>query len=193
MLSPRQTFLCCIIAPVNSIVMKDQWIQIGYDTFALKGLTGLRIETLSKQLGISKSSFYHHFAEMEIFVDALLTHHLKQSEILASKERLAKKINPDLIHILVDHKTDLLFNRQLRIHQEVDSYKRTLSESNEIIGQDFILLWANDLGLQLNQHQLEGLFSLALENFFLQINHDNLNVIWLTKYFDQLSAIARRF
>ena len=173
--------------------MKDQWIQHGYEVFARSSHTGLRIEALAKHLGISKSSFYHHFAEIDIFVDALLEHHLKQSEVLASKERLAKKIDPDLIHILVDHKTDLLFNRQLRIHQEIESYQRTLIKSNEIIGQEFILLWANDLGLQLNQHQLEGLFTLALENFFLQINHENLNVDWLTNYFKQLSAIARRF
>ncbi|WP_026262396.1 TetR/AcrR family transcriptional regulator [Spirosoma panaciterrae] len=172
---------------------KEIWIKAGYEVFAISGDKGLKVETLARKLTISKSSFYHHFAEMEIFIDHLLAYHLTQSVIVAEKEGKAEKINPDLIAILVEHKIDLLFNRQLRIKQDRDSYKKTLTKSNEVIGQGFVELWAKDLNVTLTQKQLEGLFVLALENFFLQINYDNLNAEWLAQYFDNLKKIAQRF
>ncbi|MCP2937775.1 hypothetical protein NK983_34270, partial [Salmonella enterica subsp. enterica serovar Typhimurium] len=57
----------------------------------------------------------------------------------------------------------------------------------------FIQLWAKDLNLKLSPQQLEGLFTLALENFFLQIHEDNLTISWLSGYFSELKRIARNF
>lgn len=172
---------------------KDTWIKTGYEIFALSGENGLKVEALAKQVGISKSSFYHHFADLEIFVEYLLKFHLQQSEVMAAKEKNAKNIDPELITILVEHKMDLLFNRQLRINQQQQHYKETLHKSNQIIGNEFVKLWAKDLNLNLSQGQLESLFELALENFYLQINAENLNPLWLSAYFSNLKRIARNF
>jgi AcrR family transcriptional regulator len=172
---------------------KEIWIKAGYEIFAISGDIALKVETLAKKLKISKSSFYHHFAEMEIFIDHLLDYHLSQSAVISEKENNAQKIDPDLIAILVEHKIDLLFNRQLRIKQEVSPYKKTLVQSNQIIGQGFIELWKKDLNVTLSRKQLEGLFELALENFFLQINYNTLNTEWLSEYFTNLKKIAQCF
>jgi len=45
------------------------WIKAGYETFALTGLSSLKIEPLAKKVGKNKSSFYHYFADIELFVD----------------------------------------------------------------------------------------------------------------------------
>jgi len=172
---------------------QEIWIIKGYETFALFGEKELKIEKLAKDVGISKSSFYHHFADLDIFIEELLKHHLKISAVIAEKEKLAKTINPELINILLEHKTDLLFNRQLRIYSNKPNYKDTLSKSNYIMGKDFIRLWLADTKLNIQQKQAEGLFELALENFFLQINSDNLNKSWLENYFENLKRITRSF
>ncbi|MCA0448108.1 MAG: TetR/AcrR family transcriptional regulator [Bacteroidetes bacterium] len=150
------------------------WIVKGYETFALSGESALKIEQLAKEVGISKSSFYHHFADMDIFIENLLQHHLHTSKIIAEKERLAATIDPELISILLEHKIDLLFNRQLRINSNNPLYKDALIKSNAVIGKDFITLWITDMKLTLTPLQAEGLFELALENFFLQINSETL-------------------
>ncbi len=171
---------------------KDIWIKTGYEIFALSGENGLKIEVLAKKVGISKSSFYHHFADLEIFIEYLLTFHLHQSEVMADKEKNAKNIDPELINILVAHKMDLLFNRQLRINKQQQHYKETLDKSNQIIGNEFVKLWAKDLNLNLSQGQLESLFELALENFYLQINTENLNsVFWPGLYLTALVLLLR--
>jgi len=170
---------------------KNIWIETGYQIFALYGESGLKIETLAKKVGISKSSFYHHFADLEFFLDTLLKFHLQQSQTIADKEKAVQTIDPELIHVLVEHKTDLLFNRQLRFNQQDKRYKETLTRSNQIIGNEFVIIWAKDLAL--SQKKLESLFELALENFFLQINAENLTYEWLSAYFNNLKRVAQNF
>jgi AcrR family transcriptional regulator len=172
---------------------KEIWIKKGYEIFAVSGQSALKIEPLAKTVGKSKSSFYHHFADLELFTDHLLKHHIKQSIIIAAKEQQAKNINPELINILVEHRMDMLFNRQLRIHQNIQSFSNTLVQSNKIVGDAFVTVWARDLNLQLTQRQLEGVFTLALENFFLQINAGNLTHEWLSAYFANLKKITGYF
>ena len=170
------------------------WILIGYQTFALLGPNQIKIQTLAKKINKNKSSFYHYFQDLENFIQTLLQHHLKQAQIIAHKESLAQNIQPDLIHILNEHKIDLLFNRQLRIQQDKHpNYPSTLQQANQIVGLGFIDLWAKDLQIKLPKHQLIALFELALENFYLQINPQTLNPLWLQNYFKQLKRIALNF
>jgi len=173
--------------------MKENWIKSGYEIFAIAGAGALKVEVMAKKLNISKSSFYHHFTEMEIFMEQLLHYHLLQAGIIARKESAAQKINPDLINILVDHKTDLLFNRQLRFNQDVELFKITLAKSTQITGKEHVQLFTRDLQLKITPKQLEGLLELAMENFFLQITYDNLNHTWLARHFDNFKRIAQSF
>lgn len=172
---------------------KELWIQVGYETAALKGLQAIKIESLAKKVGISKSSFYHHFADLELFTEYLLKHHIGQSYLMAEKERQAKNIFPELIEVLLEHKIDLLFNRQLRINRNHLAFEAVLAKSNAIVGNSFVMVWVKDLNLQLKPKQLEAIFELALENFFLQINPDNLSRAWLIDYFTNLKRIAANF
>lgn len=172
---------------------KKIWIQVGYDLFAQAGLAGLKVEALAKRVGISKSSFYHHFADLELFMEQLLSHHLQQAAVMAEKERQSRHIDPDLISVLLEHQTDLLFSRQLRVHRQHKAFQETLTKSDLIVAHSFVPVWVRELNLKLTQQQLEGIFSLALENFFLQITPDNLNYDWLSGYFAQLKRIAGSF
>ena len=169
------------------------WVKTGYQVFANNGMSEMKIEKLAKKVGISKSSFYHHFADLEVFMTFLLEYHLQQSYIIAAKEKNAQNIDPELINILVEHKTDLLFNRQLRIHRNQELFAETLLKTDQIVGNNFVMVWVKDLDLRLNPSQLEGLFRLALENFYLQINATNLNYTWLAAYFKELKKIAATF
>lgn len=172
---------------------KEIWIKKGYEIFATSGQSELKIEPLAKEVGKSKSSFYHHFADLALFTDILLEHHVGQSKIIAQKEQNSKNIDPELINILVEHKTDLLFNRQLRINKNIKQFAQALEQSNKNVGDAFVNVWIEDLGLQLSKKQIEGIFTLALENFFLQINTETLNYEWLSNYFKNLKKIASNF
>jgi len=79
----------------------------------------------------------------------------------------------------------------LRINQNIPSFAETLSQSNKIVGNAFLKTWVKDLNLQLTPQQIEGVYSLALENFYLQINPDNLNHQLLSVYFANLKKVTR--
>lgn len=171
----------------------DVWIKSGYELFALYGVNGIVVEKIAKKVGVSKSSFYHHFVDTDLYIQNLLEYHISQSHVIAHKEKTAEKIDPDLIDILVDHKIDLLFNRQLRVNKSNRIYADILLKSSYIIGNSFIDLWVKDLGLQLNRRQLEILFELSLDNFYLQITVENIHQEWLSSYFKNLKRIISHF
>lgn len=164
------------------------WIKAGYSLFAKEGPQGLKVEVIARRVNKSKSSFYHHFADLEVFTEFLLDHHLKQSAEIAELEKSCKTIDPELIDVLIGVKEDLLFNRQLRFHRDNLSYKACFEKANEEVGEALLEVWANDLGLEGNLHLAKNMFELALENFYLQINEETLNKSWLSQYFQQIKS-----
>jgi AcrR family transcriptional regulator len=49
----------------------DDWIQAGFATIAEEGLKALKIDRLCERLGVTKGSFYWHFADIDSYRDAL--------------------------------------------------------------------------------------------------------------------------
>ena len=51
----------------------DEWLQAGFALLAEDGFTALKIDTLSTRLGMTKGSFYWHFADMAAYKAALVS------------------------------------------------------------------------------------------------------------------------
>jgi AcrR family transcriptional regulator len=169
------------------------WIKTGYEVFALQGLNGLQVEPIAKLVGKNKSSFYHHFSDLEIFLDELLAHHIAQVKLMCEKEKTAQSFNPDIIHIFVEHKIDILFNKQLRINHHHAAFKKVLHITDEGLAEVYTFLLKNDLKLNLKQKGIDSFFQLALNKFFLEINAHNINFQWLAAYFDEIKRLAKSF
>lgn len=82
--------------------IKQPWILAGYDLFSKWGSRGLKVEVIARIVGKSISSFYHHFADIEIFTGMLLNYHLERTIIITGREKLCKNIIPDLLNLLVE-------------------------------------------------------------------------------------------
>jgi len=50
------------------------WIAAAFDALADGGIDAVRVEPLAKALGITKGSFYWHFADRRALLDAMLRH-----------------------------------------------------------------------------------------------------------------------
>jgi len=174
--------------------MKDiqkAWIETGYRTFALGGPKSVKIERIAKEVGKNKSSFYHLFADLEIFISFLLKHHIKQSEIVAAKESGCEDIK-ELIEVLVEHKIDLLFNRQLRINREEVEFNKCFQTVNEMTIPAIAPVWYELLDIDKNSPLSELVLKLSLENFFLQITDKTINKDWLREYFSALRILISK-
>ena len=173
--------------------IKLPWIKVGYEIFALESPSALKVEVIARKVGKSKSSFYHHFADLEVFTEILLNYHLEQAKLMTVKEAACKNVVPELLHVLVEHKIDLLFNRQLRIHRENPAFKACFEKVNQMVGGSIIGIWAEMLGLNHKEHLAMMVLNLSLENFFLQITADTLNYEWLENYVKELQQMSRAF
>lgn len=167
----------------SNTLAQQAWLACGYELFAMYGPSALKIEPMAARVGISKSSFYHHFADLEGFQSQLFAMHIGRAVLIANKERAAHCIDPDLVNILLEHRLDLFFSRQLRIHRDLPGFESTMLKADAALGNDFIGIWKRELGLSWNTQQLESVFSLALEHFYLQLQPDRLNADWLREHF----------
>lgn len=168
------------------------WIETGYHTFAYEGPHGLKVERLAKQTAKNKSSFYHHFGDLEVFTEELLNHHIAQTHVVAEKEAKSTSL-ADLIDVLVEHKIDLLFNRQLRIHRENPAFQACFLKTNELSIPGMLNVWAKIIGLTDHSYLAGLVLQLSMENFFLQITDETLNPTWLNEYFQRLQQMVREF
>ncbi len=171
---------------------KIPWIEAGYLTFAYEGPAGLKIERLAREVGKNKSSFYHLFADLEIFTSELLAHHLKQSKILAEKEASCTDLE-ELIEVILAHKIDLLFSRQLRVHRAQPEFEQCFTRTTEMSVPAVIPIWSKIIGLDDHSYLAELVLQLSLENFFLQITDETLNPIWLHEYFKTIQNMVGQF
>ena len=53
---------------------RQRWLDAGLEALADEGAAGLRIDRLTRRLGVTKGSFFHHFAGAGAYQSALLEH-----------------------------------------------------------------------------------------------------------------------
>lgn len=79
-----------VASPEKSTLSAADWEKAALDLIADKGVSALAVEPLARRLGITKGSFYWHFAGR----DELLAQALKRWEML-DREHLAQSLNSD--------------------------------------------------------------------------------------------------
>jgi AcrR family transcriptional regulator len=172
---------------------KLPWILCGYEMFSKEGPKGLKIEVIARKVNKSKSSFYHHFADLEGFTEFLLSYHLERAKIIAKRESQCKNVIPEFLNVLLEVKQDLLFNRQLRVNRNITQFKGCFEKASKIVGEAILSIWADSLGLSENTNLAGIVFNLSLENFYLQITEETLTYEWLKTYVVDLQTMVKEF
>jgi AcrR family transcriptional regulator len=72
------------------------WLDQGLRTLARSGFTALKAEPLAKAMGVSRGSFYWHFADIGAYHTAILKHwrEVAAEQIIAGLEAARKNENP---------------------------------------------------------------------------------------------------
>jgi AcrR family transcriptional regulator len=79
----------------DQLSAKD-WLDQGLKTLAERGFTALKAEPLAKAMGVSRGSFYWHFADIGAFHAAILRHwrDVAAEQIIANLEASSQNDNP---------------------------------------------------------------------------------------------------
>ncbi len=153
----------------------------------------MKVEVIARRVGKSKSSFYHHFADLEVFTELLLAYHLERAKVIAEMERRCLNIDPDLIAVMVEVKEDLLFNRQLRVNRTEAAFKKCFEASNQLVEEALLEVWSREIGLADNTRLAGVMLALVMENFYLQLTEETLNREWLLNYFQGIRSMVGEF
>jgi AcrR family transcriptional regulator len=96
----------CQYSTVWCGTMTDQlsaqdWLDQGLKTLAARGFTALKAEPLAKAMGVTRGSFYWHFADIGAFHTAILKHwrEVAAERIIANLEAASGEENP--LHLLL--------------------------------------------------------------------------------------------
>lgn len=167
------------------------WLTAGYNRFAMDGPTGLKVEQLAREVGKSKSSFYHHFADLEVFMGQLLARFSAQAVDIAAQEAACPHIDPHLIRLLLAHPVDMLFCKQLRVNRHLPGFEAVIQQTDSLMGNAILGLWCRELDFPMQQDSAKQFFFHTLEHFYLQLTPATLSEAWLTQYFDDLVQLTK--
>lgn len=70
-------------------VGREAWVAAGLAALVAGGVEAVRIEVLARELGMTKGSFYWHFADRRALLDAMVTHWeaATTTDVIAAVER----------------------------------------------------------------------------------------------------------
>lgn len=109
----------------DQLTAKD-WLDQGLKTLADQGFTALKAEPLSRAMGVSRGSFYWHFADIAAYHAAILSHwrDVAAEQIIANVEAGAKHDNPLALLLRRVFGERLTLERAVRTWASVDAKAR---------------------------------------------------------------------
>ncbi|GGJ45882.1 TetR/AcrR family transcriptional regulator [Deinococcus roseus] len=120
---------------------RDDWFMAGLHLMARNGASSLKIDTLCKDLQVTKGSFYHHFSHLEDYQQQLLDHY-EQISTLDIIEHLKSIADPrERLRTLVKTITayDPSLEIALRAWARTDPRARDLQKRLDTIREAYVL------------------------------------------------------
>lgn len=164
---------------------KQKWIEKGYEHFALYGPENISINAISKEIESPRASFYHHFSDLEVFINHLLEVHLDMNMwYIAQGKENCKCMLPDLFQLIEKIPMALRFERQLFLHRHVPLYGFMFTKLHEKAKNEFILdLFVKESDLNMKYEDASRILLIFTESWFARINPEQLDA-------DELQRIA---
>jgi len=165
---------------------RKEWVEKSYALVAESGFENLNLNSISRLVGKSKSSFYHYFGDLELFKMELLDYHVKQMNNFSAKISECENIYPSLINVFLEHQLDIFFHKQLRIHRKEPTYKKHIEKIFQVYENAVLEQWNNYFGLNHQKLFSRKFNKFISEHFFLSITHEEYTFDWLKNYLNQI-------
>ncbi|MCK5134610.1 MAG: TetR/AcrR family transcriptional regulator [Bacteroidales bacterium] len=174
---------------------KQKWIEKGYEHFAFFGPKNLSINKLSKEIGSSRASFYHHFGDIEIFIIKLLDMHWKVHQQFCTRgARECKNFFPGLYLILEQYPIPLKFSKQLFINRNNPAYNYLFVKTYNASARAFILkLFSEQFGLHFAYEDTYNLWLTVGESWYSRLDPNNLSAVKMQQLAEEIMNSVLRF
>jgi AcrR family transcriptional regulator len=157
--------------------MREDWLEQGYIDFAEYGPDQLSINRIGKVIGASRSSFYHHFGDVDLFIDELLQYHWSIAvEFNTKGKEYCKQLIPDLYDALAQYPVPLKFSIQLFHNRHIPRFNYLFNKTYESSAEGFLLpLFADHLGVETSPSELKNLWITLGEAWYSRLDPKDLS------------------
>ena len=161
----------------NTTPAREKWLDEGYRQFAVSGPNQLSINQISRKVGASRASFYHHFGDIGLFVEELLARHWDITEAFNRTGRESCRcLFPDLYNLLGQYPIPLQFSLQLFHHRSTASFNYLFIKSYEATAKRFALdLFARHFGLIQSGEEIYHLWLTLGEAWYSRLDPADLS------------------
>ncbi|HEV7881544.1 TetR/AcrR family transcriptional regulator [Bradyrhizobium sp.] len=111
----------------------EDWLGLGLKTLAKNGFTALKAEPLAKAMGVSRGSFYWHFADIGAYHAAILKHwrEVAAEQVIADLEASPKHGNPLLRLLRATFSSKLALENAVRTWATLDPLARAAVQATD--------------------------------------------------------------
>jgi AcrR family transcriptional regulator len=157
------------------------WTEVGYELFAKEGLDGIQVERLARILQLNKSGFYHYFGDLEGYCAELIKMHMVKVGL--------KKIDPDYLHLLIDHGSTVMFQVQLTRHKVSYAFYQVSEKVDQLVNVALCSLWNQFLGINGHPDLAMRYYYIVRDMFYTRISFQNLNYQFLHNFVTEAKAL----
>jgi len=165
---------------------QEKWLELSYEFVAENGFDQLSENAIARMIDKSKSSFYHHFGDLENFKLDLLDYHYQRAQAFTAKVEECENIYPGIIHLLLEHKVDMFFHKQVRINRNQPASKKSIEKVFKLYEDAILEKWIIFLDLGYYKIFVKKLNRFMAEHFFLSITQEEYNYEWLNNYLKEI-------
>src|SRR6266849_3779277 len=125
------------------------WLDRGLKTLAADGFAALKAEPLAKAMGVSRGSFYWHFADISAFHAAILKHwrEVAAEQIIANVEAAASTEDPLPVLLRQAFSGKLALEKAVRSWAAFDAAARDAVQAIDRRRLDYVEGLLRDAGL----------------------------------------------
>ena len=153
-------------------VDKKQWFVVGLDILEKDGFARITIDNLCTRLEITKGAFYHHFKNIDGYIEALMKYWLNQNSVVINRSHKSEQVirawsfSNQIVKKYIQQVDDLRIDYSTKLRVQ-------LGMSEEESKNTSVLEYAIFVGIQqlypdINKKDLEQLYMFYCQK--LQIN-----------------------
>lgn len=166
---------------------KEKWLQKAYEHFAEYGPEALRIQKIASELDVPRTTFYHHFADMEDLVTQLLERYIIQvDKMIKNHKDEMKQLIPDLYELMSENPLNLKFGRQLFLNRSNPVYNMVFIKSREKTNRVLVPLFIEYYQLNIPLRLAEDVWNSMAESWYSRLQPDDLDAGTLQKLAEEI-------
>lgn len=174
-------------------IQQRLWIETGYRHFAEEGPSELKIKNIAHDAGVSRTTFYHFFADMPDFIDQLLEHHHKRAKEIAADFKRCKTYIPDVFNVIEASRTAFFFHRQLLIHKDNPVFYLTYQVLNKLSDDIIFPLWAENFGFKGSSLVGKEIHGILRDLWYLQLSPEDRTCEDFVEHANRIRRQLRNF